>query len=67
MPVPQGGYASLAGGNDRAWSHPMAALVLGLRHMGLSGWCQAECMALEGELHAWQEAGNITDKTNALR
>lgn len=49
-----GGYHSLAEARDRDWALPIGATVLGLRHMGLSGWNPAECAALENELAAWQ-------------
>ncbi|CAI5967224.1 unnamed protein product [Closterium sp. NIES-64] len=35
----------------------LGAAVLGLRHLGLSGWNQAECFCLENELASWQAAG----------
>ena len=41
--------------------------MLGVRHLGLSGWQPAECMALENELGAWQEKGGLTDRDSALR
>mmetsp|Transcript_26383 Transcript_26383/g.66311 ORF Transcript_26383/g.66311 Transcript_26383/m.66311 type:complete len:950 (-) Transcript_26383:1236-4085(-) len=62
-----GGYHSLAEARDRDWALPIGATVLGLRHMGLSGWNPAECAALENELAAWQRQGMFTDKEPALR
>jgi hypothetical protein len=49
-----GGYHALAEARDRDWALPIGATVLGLRHMGLSGWNPSECIALENELAAWQ-------------
>ena len=43
----QGGAAALAGGPDSGWGLPIGALVLGLRHLGLSGFELGECMAGE--------------------
>ena len=57
----------LATAADEAWAKPLGAAVLGVRHMGLSGWQPAECMALENELGAWQAKGGLTDRDSALR
>lgn len=38
-------------------SHTLGATVLGIRQLGLSGWQQAECIAIENELQTWQKAG----------
>jgi len=35
---PQGGAAAISGGSDGGWALPIGALVLGLRHIGLSGY-----------------------------
>ncbi|KAL3702008.1 hypothetical protein R1sor_020030 [Riccia sorocarpa] len=40
-----------------SWNHPLGVVVLGVRQLGLSGWQQKECLAIENELSAWQEAG----------
>ncbi len=64
----QGGAEGLAESSaDKAWSLPLGAAVLGVRQMGLSGWEQAECFALENEIGAWQQAGKLADPVNALR
>ena len=63
----QGGAAKLAGGADGAWALPIGAAVLGVRHMGLGGWQQQECMAVENELSAWQRMGELSSCDNALR
>ena len=63
----QGGAEGLAGQNDPAWALPLGAVVLGVRHMGLSGWQAAECMAIENELTAWQEQGEFKSQEPALR
>lgn len=65
----QGGAEGLseAAAADKAWSLPLGAAVLGVRQLGLSGWEQAECFALENELVAWQQAGKLAEPTNALR
>lgn len=41
--------------------------MLGVRHMGLGGWQQQECMAVENELSAWQRLGELSSRDNALR
>lgn len=63
----QGGAEGLAGQADSAWDLPLGAIVLGVRHMGLSGWQGPECMALENELTAWQQAGDFKSSHTALR
>lgn len=63
----QGGAEGLAGQADNAWDLPLGAIVLGVCHMGLSGWQGPECMALENELTAWQQAGDFKSTDNALR
>ena len=63
----QGGAEGLAGQADNAWDLPLGAIVLGVRHMGLSGWQGPECMALENELTAWQQAGDFKSTETALR
>jgi phosphoglucan,water dikinase len=40
-----------------SWNHPFGAIVLGIRNVGLSGFKQQECMAIENEIIAWQSAG----------
>lgn len=67
LPPAQGGAAALAGGNDGTWALPIGALVLGLRNVGLCGFELGECMAVERELMAWQNAGGLTHRDNALR
>lgn len=57
----------MAGQADSAWDLPLGAIVLGVRHMGLSGWQGPECMALENELTAWQQAGDFKSTDTALR
>lgn len=63
----QGGAEGLAGATDAGWAQPIGAAVLGIRHMGMSGWEPAECTAVENELTAWQQAGNFASKEHALR
>eukprot|EP00897_Mesotaenium_endlicherianum_P010694 jgi/Mesen1/9653/ME000671S09008 len=46
-----------AGRGGSHWNHALGATVLGVRQLGLSGWQQPECIAIENELAAWQEAG----------
>uniref|UniRef100_A0A0D6QW72 CBM20 domain-containing protein n=1 Tax=Araucaria cunninghamii TaxID=56994 RepID=A0A0D6QW72_ARACU len=43
--------------NATSWDHPLGALVTGIRQLGLSGWQQKECIAIENELQAWQKTG----------
>ncbi|KAI5077777.1 hypothetical protein GOP47_0007601 [Adiantum capillus-veneris] len=47
------------------WNHPLGAIVLGIRHLGLSGWQQGECMAIENEIMAWQSAGMVEKEDGA--
>ncbi|GBG79977.1 hypothetical protein CBR_g30239 [Chara braunii] len=58
-----GGAALLAEGVRQGsvgnYNHPLGATILGIRQLGLSGWRQAECIAIENELSAWQAAGII--------
>ena len=65
----QGGSAALseAAASEKAWSLPLGAAILGIRQLGLNGWDQQECLALENELGAWQQEGNLSNPTNALR
>lgn len=64
----KGGANGLAHGNDGGWSLPLGCLVLGLRHVGLSGFDPGECMALEQELGSWQKEGSLClSKDHALR
>lgn len=43
--------------NATSWDHPLGALVTGIRQLGLSGWQQNECIAIENELQCWQKEG----------
>ncbi|KAJ6844705.1 phosphoglucan, water dikinase, chloroplastic-like [Iris pallida] len=43
--------------NIVSWNHPLDALLVGVRHVGLSGWKSVECFAIESELLAWQQKG----------
>ncbi|KAL4852989.1 Phosphoglucan [Chlorella vulgaris] len=63
----RGGASTIAGGSDGAWALPIGSLVLGLRHIGLSGYNPTECMAVEQELTAWQKLGGLSQRENALR
>ena len=63
----QGGSGFLAKAEDAAWAKPLAAALLGVRHMGLSGWQPAECMAIENELAEWQEHGGLSEDVPARR
>jgi len=63
----RGGARALAGGTDGLWGLPIGALVIGLRHLGLSGYESSECMALEHELTAWQKLGGFQQRDEALR
>jgi phosphoglucan,water dikinase len=63
----QGGSAFLSKAEDAAWAKPLGAALLGVRHMGLSGWQPAECMALENELAEWQEHGGLIENLQARR
>ena len=63
----QGGAAAIVAGSDGGWALPIGALVLGLRQVGLSGFEQQECMALERELATWPRMGGFKERDNALR
>ena len=63
----KGGADYLASANDGAWALPIGALVLSLRHIGLTGYCQSECMALENELMRWQQIGGFGLQDEARR
>jgi phosphoglucan,water dikinase len=63
----KGGSDYLVDGNDGAWALPIGALVLSLRHIGLSGYKQSECMALENELMTWQQMGGFSLQDEARR
>ncbi|XP_024534041.1 phosphoglucan, water dikinase, chloroplastic isoform X1 [Selaginella moellendorffii] len=39
------------------WKQPLGGVVLGIRQLGLSGWQQAECLAIENELMTWEKDG----------
>ncbi|KAG6548416.1 hypothetical protein Mapa_009902 [Marchantia paleacea] len=45
-----------------SWNHPLGVVVLGVRQLGLSGWQQKECLAIENEISAWQAAGIVQGK-----
>ncbi|GAQ78092.1 water dikinase [Klebsormidium nitens] len=66
----KGGPAALAEeakkSNVQPFNFPLGATVLGIRHLGLSGWQTAECLAIENELHAWQHAG-IVDREGPVK
>jgi len=62
-----GGAEHIAGGGSERWALPLGAAVLSLRHTLLSGWEQAECLALDQELAAWQSAGRLTEAEGAAR
>ena len=63
----QGGAESLAKGDDKAWGNPLGAAILAIRHIGLGGWQQQECLALENELGCWQSSGKLSEPLNMLR
>lgn len=63
----QGGFEYLMNGSDGVWALPLGSLVLCLRHLGLSGYQQAECMAIENELMTWQEMGGFNHQDEARR
>lgn len=63
----QGGSDYLKSANDGAWALPIGAIVLSLRHIGLSGYMQSECMALENELMTWQQMGGFAHQDEARR
>ncbi|XP_073099605.1 phosphoglucan, water dikinase, chloroplastic isoform X3 [Elaeis guineensis] len=39
------------------WNHPLGALIIGIRQIGLSGWKLEECTAIESELFSWLHKG----------
>ncbi|KAK6266128.1 hypothetical protein QUC31_016965 [Theobroma cacao] len=41
--------------NTGSWNNPLAALIVGVHQLNLSGWKPEECAAIENELTAWQE------------
>ncbi|XP_042390095.1 phosphoglucan, water dikinase, chloroplastic-like [Zingiber officinale] len=47
--------------NISPWAHPLVALNIGLRQVGLSGWKLEECNAIQNELLSWLQKG-ISDK-----
>ena len=63
----QGGADALATGDDKAWGSPLGAAILAIRHIGLGGWQQQECLALENELGCWQGLGKLSEPLNMLR
>lgn len=63
----KGGVKYLEEGNDSRWALPLGALVLSIRHIGLSGYKERECMAIENELMAWQEAGGMEHQDESRR
>eukprot|EP00889_Picochlorum_renovo_P003611 jgi/Picre1/30641/NNA_006002.t1 len=63
----KGGSEYLKNANDGAWALPIGAIVLSLRHIGLSGYMQSECMALENELMTWQQMGGFAHQDEARR
>jgi phosphoglucan,water dikinase len=63
----KGGYAFLQDANDGSWALPIGALVLSIRHIGLTGYQQSECMALENELMAWQQTGGFAHEEESRR
>lgn len=40
-----------------SWNDPLGILVVGIHHLGFSGWKPEECAAIGNELFAWQEKG----------
>jgi phosphoglucan,water dikinase len=60
------GEESLTSGTEKEWAVPVGALVLCVRHLGLSGWQPSECMALDEELTAWQKLGLATHRVRSL-
>lgn len=63
----KGGAEFLATANDGSWALPIGALVLSLRQIGLTGYSQSECMALENELVRWQQIGGFGLQDEARR
>lgn len=43
--------------DQAAWARPIGALVLAVRHCGLSSWMPAECFAIDEDLACWQKLG----------
>ncbi|MQL96085.1 hypothetical protein Taro_028755 [Colocasia esculenta] len=43
--------------NIEPWDNPLGALIIGIRHVGLSNWKLDECVAINSELLAWKEKG----------
>ncbi|PIA25745.1 hypothetical protein AQUCO_10800026v1 [Aquilegia coerulea] len=43
--------------NASSWNDPLHALTIGIGQLGLSGWKQEECIAIENELLAWKQKG----------
>ena len=63
----KGGSEYLEDATDGAWALPIGALVLSLRHIGITGYMQSECMALENELMTWQQMGGFCLQDEARR
>lgn len=63
----KGGSDYLQDGTDGTWALPIGALVLSLRHIGITGYMQSECMALENELMTWQQIGGLGLQDEARR
>lgn len=63
----QGGAASIAASSSASWALPLGSVVLSLRHVMLSGWEPAECLAVEQEVSAWLKAGKLQEREPALR
>lgn len=59
--------SDLASAPDNSWALPIGALILGLRHLGMGGWEDMECFAIENELAMWHKLGRISVAENALR
>ncbi|XP_038989785.1 phosphoglucan, water dikinase, chloroplastic isoform X2 [Phoenix dactylifera] len=43
--------------NISPWNHPLGALIIGIRQVGLSGWKSEECTAIESEFFSWLQKG----------
>ena len=63
----QDGQDALAGEDDKSWDLPLGAMILSVRQIGLGGWMQQECMAIENELGSWQQAAHFSERLPALR
>eukprot|EP00803_Ostreobium_quekettii_P004598 evm.model.scf_1052.1 EVM.evm.TU.scf_1052.1 scf_1052:16591-22201(-) len=63
----QTGKVDLSCAADKGWALPIGAFVLGLRHLGMGGWEERECLAVENEMSAWLKAGRLSSPMNALR